>query len=768
MYLEISSGRKNGRAALRAGAALALVLAAASLAPAVAQTAPEQPSAPAETDAINLTGPQTARDRSGGTAEGAASPEAVYVFGRKISSIAAMPDDAPQVVNVISGETLAEQGVVSLEQALRNVAGITTQIGEGGVASGDQFFIRGLSAKGDIYTDGLQDFGVYTRDSFNYEQVEVLKGPSATSLGRGTAGGGINTTSKTPTGMNGGSLNVAAGSAEYARLTADWNQIVSDGVAVRVNAMVHNNEVEGRDFVFSERWGFAPSVAFGIDGPTSFSLAYLHQQEEKVPDYGIPTAIGPDGVQLPVSEFGVRPDNYLGLFTDIDETRVDTVTARLRHQVNDWLTFTSDTKAGVYWRYSQFSPVSCGTDCSANLLDGDPTTEPLNNIGGPGPYDQETFGVQNVSTAQINAPLGGLESEMIIGWDVSYQTNDRDQFDYAASRGAQNILTPDNTFVPTLAGLRNNTRNTVAQDLSLYISERLWLTPQWSISGGVRAQSFEVDQDQTAFDVTSCDGVDGVFATCFSEESSNTTFVSPRIGVIFEPSMSQSYYLSYASSATPPGVTVANATTLGGNRGDNPDLDPEENSSIEAGARFSLFGERAQVQASVFQQKKENARQIDPISSVIETSGDSIEINGVEIGIAGAITDQWSINATYAWLDAELTDTSTAANIGNAPAFTPENAASVWTTYNFAGPLAGLEVGLGANYRDAVFLHANNDRIAPEHLVFDALVSYGWDRYRLSLNAYNLSDELYYAQVHSNRVTPGAGRSFIATLGVVF
>lgn len=766
MSVEIRSVRNNGRAALRASAGLALVLAAAEFFPAIAQTDPETTDAQTVIDLSEISGPQATEQQ--GAAGRSANRESVYVYGRKISSAAAVPDDLPQVVNVISGETLAEQGVVSLEQALRNVAGITTQIGEGGVSSGDQFFIRGLSAKGDIYTDGLQDFGVYTRDSFNYEQVEVLKGPSATSLGRGTAGGGINTTSKTPTAVTGGSINVAAGSAEYGRITGDWNQTLGDNIAVRINAMLHNNEVEGRDFVYSDRWGVAPSIAFGLGGPTTFSLAYLHQQEDKVPDYGIPTTAGPDGIQLPVSEFGVPPENYLGLFTDIDETRVDTVTARLRHQANDWLTFTSDTKAGVYWRYSQFSPVSCGTDCGDALLDGDPATEPTNNIGGPGPYDQETFGVQNVSTAQINAPIGGLQSEMIIGWDASYQTNDRDQFDYATSRGVQNILTPDNTFVPTLARLRNNTRNTVAKDLSVFISERLWLTPEWSISGGVRAQSFEVDQDQTDFDVTSCDGVDGDFATCFSEASSNTTFVSPRIGVIFEPTMSQSYYVSYASSATPPGVTVANSTTLGGRRGDNPDLDPEENSSIEAGARFALFGERAQVQASVFQQKKDNARQVDPISGDIETSGDSIEINGVELGVAGAITDQWSINATYAWLDAELTDTSTPANIGNTPAFTPENAASVWTTYNFDGALAGLEVGLGANYRDDVFLHANNDRIAPEHLVFDALVSYGWDRYRLSLNAYNLTDELYYAQVHSNRVTPGAGRSFIATLGVVF
>jgi len=110
--------------------------------------------------------------------------------------LASMPSssiqDTPQAVNVIDSATMKQQAVTTLGDALRNVPGITIAIGEGGTLAGDQFRIRGFDAKDDVYLDGLRDFGVYTRDAFNYEEIQVLKGPSGLMFGRGTTGGAIN------------------------------------------------------------------------------------------------------------------------------------------------------------------------------------------------------------------------------------------------------------------------------------------------------------------------------------------------------------------------------------------------------------------------------------------------------------------------------------------------------------------------------------------------------------------------------------------------
>ena len=135
--------------------------------------------------------------------------------------------------------------------------------------------------------------------------------------------------------------------------------------------------------IHSDRWGLAPSIGFGLDGDTTATIAYLHQDEEKVPDYGIPTALF-NGISRPVSDFGVDPTNFYGFDADTDETTVDTVTARLRHVVNDWLTLTSDLKYGFYQRYSQSSSTTCPSpstatpiSCSVMLTDNNPATVPL-------------------------------------------------------------------------------------------------------------------------------------------------------------------------------------------------------------------------------------------------------------------------------------------------------------------------------------------------------------------------------------------------------
>ena len=90
---------------------------------------------------------------------------------------------APQSITVVTPQLLAAQGSTSLEDALRNVPGITLNAGEG-AARGDTVNLRGFSAFNDFFLDGIRDAAVYTRDDFDVESVEVLKGPSAVLFGQ--------------------------------------------------------------------------------------------------------------------------------------------------------------------------------------------------------------------------------------------------------------------------------------------------------------------------------------------------------------------------------------------------------------------------------------------------------------------------------------------------------------------------------------------------------------------------------------------------------
>jgi catecholate siderophore receptor len=201
---------------------------------------------------------------------------------------------------------MRQQAVTTLGDALKNVPGITIAIGEGGTLAGDQFKINGFDAKDDVYLDGLRDFAAYTRDSFDYEEVQVLQGPSGLMFGRGTVGGAINTISKTPFLGEKYVLHAEGGNGNHVRATADLNYQLSDTAAVRLNMMFTDTGVVDRDLTHSTRWGIAPSIALGLGTDTNFILNWLHQQTAARPDYGIVVASPPNSIYAePASEFGV-------------------------------------------------------------------------------------------------------------------------------------------------------------------------------------------------------------------------------------------------------------------------------------------------------------------------------------------------------------------------------------------------------------------------------------------------------------------------------
>src|SRR5687768_13417262 len=132
--------------------------------------------------------------------------------------------DAPQSISISSREVIEQQSASTLRDVLRNVSGISMAAGEGGGGpAGDNLTLRGFGARNDIFVDGIRDFGSYTRDTFNVEQVEVVKGPASAQTGRGSTGGYINMFSKQPELMSFSRATVTGGLPAYGRATADLN-----------------------------------------------------------------------------------------------------------------------------------------------------------------------------------------------------------------------------------------------------------------------------------------------------------------------------------------------------------------------------------------------------------------------------------------------------------------------------------------------------------------------------------------------------------------
>jgi catecholate siderophore receptor len=237
-----------------------------------------------------------------------------------------------QTMTVIPAELIQQQGALLLRDVLRqNVPGITFGAGEGG-SYGDSINIRGFTATNDVAVDGVRQSANTTHtDPFNTQAIEVVQGTSSVYSGVGALGGTINFVSKLPTATDFSSVSLGGGTADYARGTADINQSVGDpdlGMAWRLNAMAHRNDVADRDVTSFSRWGVAPSFALGLGTPTRLTVGYLHEQDRNHPEYGIPLRNF-----APVR--GIDRAAYYGFAnTDIEKIDNDALTAILTHDLS--------------------------------------------------------------------------------------------------------------------------------------------------------------------------------------------------------------------------------------------------------------------------------------------------------------------------------------------------------------------------------------------------------------------------------------------------
>src|SRR5271156_1044035 len=248
--------------------------------------------------------------------------------------------DISQSVDTVDKKELAQQNLTLVQDALRNVPGVTLNSGEGG-SHGDSVNLRGLSIPDSFFMDGVRDIGQYQRDTFNTDSIAVLLGPASAVFGRGSTSGVINSVSKQPLLTPLAAISVSGGQANYFRGTGDFNQPLSSTAAVRVTMMDQSNGVVDRDQVHYKSYGVAPTLAMGIDTPTRLTLSYFKEEENNLPDYGIPFIDG--------APANVERSNYYGL-VNYDRTRTNTNIGTIRFEQD----FADDLTLSDSLRYANY------------------------------------------------------------------------------------------------------------------------------------------------------------------------------------------------------------------------------------------------------------------------------------------------------------------------------------------------------------------------------------------------------------------------------
>ena len=197
--------------------------------------------------------------------------------------------DTPRTITVIPEEVLKEKNATTFEEALRTVPGVTFLGGDAAAnPAADRPVIRGFESRNSIFVDGMRDSGVQSRENFAVESISVIKGADSVYGGRGSVGGSIDVVTKTPKLDNFFNASIVLGTDSYKRGTIDLNRTLNETTAIRLNAMGHDAEQAGRNDVYSRRWGFAPSIAFGLNTPTTVTLSYYHLKTSDMPDFSVP------------------------------------------------------------------------------------------------------------------------------------------------------------------------------------------------------------------------------------------------------------------------------------------------------------------------------------------------------------------------------------------------------------------------------------------------------------------------------------------------
>lgn len=656
--------------------------------------------------------------------------------------------DTPQTLTVIPQGMIEQQGATTLRDVLRNVTGISIQAGEGGGGlPGDNLAIRGFAARSDIFVDGVRDFGAYSRDPFNVEQVEVVKGPASLYAGRGSTGGSLNLASKTPNLGVAHNAAISAGTDEFSRATVDLNQPLEgfEGSALRLNLMWNNADTPGRAEVTSRRWGVAPSLAFGLGTPTRVTLSYSHLDQDNVPDYGLPWV---PNTNNPLAEYRdqeppVDFDNFYGLTDrDYEKTTTGLATAEVEHDVNDSLSIRGLVRHGRSKRDSiitapRFASVD-STDLNRQLQSRD--------------LEDTILAFQNDLTATFRT--GAIGHSLVAGIEATRETSENHARTGPAAPLAD-LYNPDPSAPYSGPITRTGARTEGRADTgAVYVSDTMKLGERWQVTGGLRWDHFDMEFDSVA------SIADGGAVTPFERTDEELSW---RAGVVFKPRPNGSVYAAAGTSfnASAEGNTGLSLSTS------TVSLEPEENRGYEIGTKWDLFEGRMNVNTAVFRTEKTNARTpgIAPGDPVTVLQGEQ-RVDGLEFGISGRITDRWQTFFGYTYLDSEVIESNNPAEVGQELSNAPDHSASLWTTYRVR---SNVEVGGGAQYVGNRFNNNTGVRVAPDYLLFDAMASYDInERFSLRLNVTNLTDERYIDRVGGGHFIPGAGRSASLTTGIKF
>ncbi|MEM9266960.1 MAG: TonB-dependent siderophore receptor [Cyanobacteria bacterium P01_F01_bin.13] len=645
--------------------------------------------------------------------------------------------DIPQSIQVVPQEVLEDQGVIRLNDALRNVSGVVAGSND---PRGQRFNIRGFDSAS-ILRDGFRLTNGNTGNGgfpelVNIQQIEVLKGPAAILFGNVQPGGVINLVSEQPLSETAYAIDMGLGNRGLIEGSLDAGGPLDEAgrVRYRLNAL-RREEDYFRDFDTDvERVFLAPTVTWDISDRTNITVDLEFRDDERPSDFGL-VAIGNEVADIPFERVLGDPD-------DILEGEFLRTGYRFEHRFSD------NWKLRNFAYFTRYDTEFRGV---TNFFGG------LNEATGDIIYNflslsqpSSTYEVQTNVVGEF--ATGPIEHKLLAGFDF-YRREEKG----ITSRA--DFINPlfFNIFNPAydLITRPNFDQLPIALDgdinvnsYGFYIQNQISLADNLKVLAGLRYETFDQENINRP----------SLFNPAASEDSISEDAFSPRLGVVYQPVEPLSLYASYSRSFRP---NTASTTASGDV------LEPEEGEQFEVGARAELLDGRFVASLAYFDITKQNVATRDPNNFLFSVPVGEQRSQGVEVDLIGEISPGWNIVANYAYTDTEITQDNSGLE-GNDLFGVPEHNFNLWTSYDIqSGPLEGLGFGIGFNVLSERFGDNANSFTLEDYFLTNAAVSYQRDDWEIGLNIRNLFDQDYIESAENSRTTeiaPGEGFTLIGSL----
>ena len=665
--------------------------------------------------------------------------------------------DIPQSLTVMTERLMDEAKLDTLKQALHYTSGITFAATENG--TDQDIRLRGfpVATVGDLMIDGMKDPSQYERDTFNYDRIEVLRGSASMLFGRGSTGGVVNQVNKKPLLIDQYELEATYGTDSVLRTTADLNKLLGDNAAFRLNLMYTKGDNHGAKI---DKYGIAPTVSWGVGTRDEFSVGLFHLNSDNVPQSNIRYLQG----SAPTL---INPRNFYG-------TQSDYLHGQATYAMASWIRrFDSDSELTTQVRAGKFDRSQWGTTASFGQTNGAATTwanlngNTILTRSGLSPRQDTHEGIYAQSTYTTKANWGGFKHELMTGVDASKESA---FFDVATGqpgtnfgKGNTTVGNPNDGTVLSVSPKYRYDQNYSSTSVGAFLQDLVQVAPHWKLLGGLRWDRVSSTPERDLYTA-------GAFTRHEVTEMRYNSLWSQRLGVLFQPSDTASYHLSYSTSFNTSADTYKFTTQQTAN------TDAEQSRNFELGAKLDWLNGNLSTRAAIFRTEKYNERTTDAdFAGTAYLLNGKRHASGVELDVVGRISPKWDIYASYTWIPVATIDKtgSAAANtVGKRVGLTPKHSGSVWLGYQATEKfrVAGGIRGVSENRPVAGTTGAASATAkAQGYVAADLMFQYNFsESLYAKLNINNVTNRSYGDQLYPGFVTLGEPRNIRLTVGTRF